>query len=96
VTGLIAGVVVCGTREPKPLPPPLAEPVTAQAEGQPSKPAQSPSVQTPAKAIARQPRKATATVPVAKPVIVMHVHYNGPGGLICLRTLWYKPGLILA
>ncbi|MDQ2839439.1 MAG: type IV secretion system DNA-binding domain-containing protein [Acidobacteriota bacterium] len=53
--------------EPRLLPPPVAGPVPTQAEGQTSKPAQQPPVELPPKAIARQPRKVMATIPVAKP-----------------------------
>ena len=38
-----------------------------RSQAQPSKSVQPPSMQTPAKAVARQQRKAMATVPVAKP-----------------------------
>jgi hypothetical protein len=52
--------------EPRPLPPSVAESAPTQPKVQTSRPLQQPSVDSPLRAAARQPRETAATVPAAK------------------------------
>lgn len=53
--------------EPRPLPPPVAGPVPAEAKAQDSKPVQVPTIASSTSPAVHQPRKAMAAVPAAKP-----------------------------